>query len=94
MKVTITVIAAILILAPVAFAQQDNRGGGFENHKKKELEGISLQIQALNKKQGCVSSAQNSQDLQKCNRDFREAMKHQQIQRIEEQQKKIGRAHV
>lgn len=88
MKIVIIACLTVLMMASTTIATEKEKPN-FDNIKRKELDTISVQIQSLTKKQGCVSNATNWKDMQKCNQEFHGAMKQQRIIQIEEQQKAL-----
>ncbi len=88
MKYIFFASVAVLILASAGMAAEKNKPN-FDSIKKKELNMISLQLQALTKKQGCVSNATNGNDIKNCNQEFHYSIKQQRIIQIEEQQKTL-----
>jgi len=79
MKVVFIVIA-IFISCSICFAQQpvnkdQKPQEKFETYKQKTLSNIDTRIAVLQQEKTCISSAQNKDDLKKCNEQAQQARK-------------------
>ncbi len=75
------IMAAILLSFTIAFAQQPptqppaGKGQKFETVKQKILDNLDARMSLLQQEKGCVSAAQNVQDLKNCREQTEKARK-------------------